>query len=258
MSSIKELKQQKAVIEVEHNGVVIPHISTVHLILKYRFTEGQTLTSDQYKTFIKDNEFTQLYDRALSYISYQMRTISEVKKQLKTKVKDDVLIQKVIDELKRNRYLSDSEYVKEYVTEKLLFDTVVPMYIKEKLIRKGIHYDLIDAELIRFTEDLEYAKIEDIIQKEIRYTLKKPLKKVLESLKRKCISKGFHIAIIDSQLLSFKEDIMAMIDESGLLVKELKQSTKQLKSGDYEEKQKVIKKLLSKGYSYEAIKNLIN
>jgi len=255
---IKELKRSQAVIEVDNNGVIIPHISTLHLVLKYRFIEGQTITNEQYKTFIKDNEFTLLYEKALQYISYQMRTISEVKKQLKTKTKDDRMIHQVIDELKKNHYLSDSEYVKEYVTEKLQFDTVGPLYIKEKCVRKGIHFDLIDQELLRFTEDLEYAKIEDIIKKELRYPLKKPYQKVVESLKRKCIQKGFHLNIIDSQIVSFKEDIMDMIDEDSLLKKELKQYEKQLQNSTYEEKQKIMQKLRSKGYSYESIKSHIN
>lgn len=254
---IKELKQNQAVIEVEKDGVLIPHISTIHQVYKYRFEEDQVLTVEQYNTFIKDNEFEQLYNRALLYISYQMRTISEVKKHLQAKTKDHLVIQKIITELKKHNYLNDLDYVKEYVTQRILYDTVGPLYIREKLIQKGIHFDLIDEELHRFTEELEYDKIDEIIRQQIKYPLKKTYPKVVESLKRKCVQKGFHLSIIDSVLQSSKQDILSMIDEDALIQKELRSLPKGYKKGTYEETQKLIQKLRSKGFSYEVIKSHI-
>ncbi len=255
---ITEAKNEQAVIEIELNQQRQTHVLAMHLIYQHRLEEGQELTQTFYDELIKTNAREQLYAKALNYISYQMRTISEVKKHLLNDSKDERLIQQIIDILKQNNYLNDSQYVDEYYREKIEYDIVGPLYIKDKLIQKGIHYDLIDAKLIRYTTELEYAKMEDLITKDIRFTIKKPYRKYVESLKRKAITKGFHLDVIDNAIVSFKEDILAMIDDQSLLEKEIAIVTKNVDLSNYESKQKVIQKLLQKGFYYDRIKQYLD
>lgn len=251
---IKKLKGDKYLVEIEKKGTKIPHIITENTIIKHNLLKQRPLSIAEYKTIVVDNEYETLYLKSLNYISYQMRTISEVRKHLKKDTSNEKLIDRIVDELKKNNYLSDTNYVKEYVSEKLEFDLVGPKYIKDKLVQKGIHFDLISNELLRFTENMEYDKIFVVIDKEIKYKLKKNYQKAYISLKQKLVTKGFNIAIIESSLQSKKDDIKAMIDEDDLLQKELSKLKGKYDLSNYEEKQKLIKKLMIKGYAYGEIK----
>ena len=249
--SIKPKKGEQAVVTVETKTATIPHVTTLHLVLKYHLEEGMSLSQEQYETFIKDNEFELLYQKAVSYISYQMRTVSEVKKKLRKTTSDEALINKLISLLKSQQYIGDVHYVNEYVTQKINFDLVGPKHIKDKLIQKGVHYDIIDGELSRYTEQMEYSKVEELLMRELKYPPKKPYYKFIDSFKRKCVNKGFHLGVVDSIVTSFKDDIIAMIDEKALLEKEL--SNLKTVPTTYEEKQQLIAKLRRKGFSYPII-----
>lgn len=249
--SIKSKKGEQAVVTIETTQATIPHLTTLHLVLKYHLEEGMSLSKQEYETFIKENEFELLYQQAISFISYQMRTVSEVKKKLRKKTTDEALINRLIELLKSQQYIGDINYVNEYVTQKLNFDLVGPTYIKDKLIQKGVHYDIIDGELTRYTEQMEYSKVEELLNRELKYPPKKPYYKFVDSFKRKCINKGFHLGVVDSIVTSFKEDIIQAIDEKALLQKELS-NLKKLPT-TYEDKQKLIATLRRKGFSYPII-----
>ncbi len=258
ITNIKKLRNDSYVIEIEENGTKVPHIITENTIIKYHLFSKESLTKEEYKNIIKDNEYELLYLKAINYISYQMRTISEVKKHLLKSTKNQTLINKIITELKGNRYLNDKEYVKEYINEKMEFDLVGPKYIKEKLISKGVHFDLIDEYLSQYNEHIEYDKIYTLISKELKYKLKKPYQKVYLSLKQKILSKGFSLPIVESSLLSRKDDILEMIDEDNLLQLDFNKIKDKYDIKKYDEKNKLIKKLLSKGHKYELIKEFID
>ena len=251
ITSIKK-KRSQIIIEVEKNGEVIPHITTEHILLKYHLEEGMSLKNDEYKRLIRENEFEILYLKAIHHISYQMRSISEVKKHLRKSTKDNTLIDSVIQELKQNKYLSDIHFVTEYVNEKIQFDLVGPTYIKDKLIQKGIHYDLIDDALVQFTEEMERQKIMDIT-----HMINKPYRKVIDSMKRRYVNKGFHLRIIDSAILNRKDDILNQIDETSLLDVAFHKIKNDYNLDTYEGRQKCMQKLMRQGYSYDEVKRVV-
>lgn len=250
-------RKKNIIIEVENNGTTMSHITTEHIVLKYRLEKGMTLKNEDYKRFIRDTEFEILYLKAIHYISYQMRSISEVKKHLQKSTQDNKVIDNVIQELKKHKYLSDTHFVKEYVSEMIQYQLVGPIYIKDKLIQKGIHYDLIDAELIAFTEDIEYGKVIELIQNDIKMTLRKPYMKIIQSMKRRYSNKGFRLRIVDSAILSMKDDIKAQIDEGNLSQRAFDKMKKDYDLSTYEGRQKCMQKLLRQGYSYDTVKRLI-
>lgn len=258
ITKITPLKQEQAAIEINNNGTILPHITTLHLVMRYHLEQGKELSKEEYNRFIKDNEIDILYNKALQYISYQMRTISEVKKHLKKTTQDESTIQSIINKLKDAHYLSDSDYVAQYVQEKLEFDLVGPLYIKNKLIKKGIHYNLIDGELLTYSDDLQFEKITELLSRNIRYTIKKPYRAFIQSMKRTLLTKGFTLDIIDSAILAKQDDIMAHIDEEPLLLRDLQKLLQLHDITTYQDKQKVIQKLLRKGYSLPSIKKSLN
>ena len=212
------------------------------------------LSTSEYETINRVKIEDILIEKALVFIDFKMRTISEVKKRLKKEVADEELINKIIKILKEKKYLNDNFYIESYVNEKLEYDFVGPRYIKEKLIGKGIHYDLIDQHLIRYSDNQQYNKINEFLKNELKFPIKKPYIKAYLSLKRKLVNKGFSLNIVESALQSNKDEIKEMTDDLPLLKRELDKLFKKYDIANYEEKNKVVKSLLSKGFDYELIK----
>ena len=256
IQSIQPAKGDQVIVTIQTSSGTIPHVSTMHLVLKYHLEEGMRLKEDDYKTFLKDNEYELLYQKAILFISHQMRTVSEVKKKLRQTTKDESLIDRIVQELKQHNYLGDIQYVKEYVTEKLTYDLVGPIHIKDKLVQKGVHFDVIDGELIRYSEDIESAKVEELLMRELKYPIKKPYLKFLDSFKRKCVTKGFHLHVVGSIVSRFQDDILDQIDEDHLIQVEL--SRYQEEPSTYEEKQKRMEALRRKGFSYRVIQKYMS
>ena len=258
IKSIKKAKNDTYIIEIETKKGVVPHVLTENTIIKHQLTSHKELPNDLYKRIIKDNEYETLYLKAINYISYQMRTISEVKKHLKKSTQNETLINKIIKELKENKYVNDKLFTNEYTNEKIEFDLVGPKYIKEKLVNKGIHFDLINDALLSYTDEIEIDKVFEIIKKEIRYKQKKPYQKVYMSLKQKLLNKGFSLSIIESSLANLKEDILAQVDEDDLLQKDFNKLKTNVDLDNFDQKNKLIQKLMRKGYHYELIKKVID
>jgi regulatory protein len=257
ITEIKRLRGNKYLIKAIQKDKETTHIVPEDTILKYNLLNPKNITLKEYKQMITSSETDLLYQKALHFIDFKMRTISEVKKHLRKTTKDETNINNLITKLKKQGYLNDDQYVQQYVTEKIEFDLVGPKYIKEKLISKGIHFDLIDQHLIRYSDEYQYDKIRDLIVKETKYPIKKAYIKAYQSLKAKLINKGFTISIIESSMLSSKDLLEEAVNEAPLLQKELDKLLKDYDVSDYKQKDKVIKKLLSKGFRYDVIKEML-
>jgi regulatory protein len=258
VTKIIKKKNDSYQLTMEQNMVETTYIVAENTIVKYRLVEGKEFDEAELTDILQNNEYEILYLKSIHFISYQMRTISEVKKYLSKHTKKESVILKIITELKEKKYLNDLEYVSQFVKEKQNYDLVGPLYIKEKLVKKGIHYDLITNALLNYDIELETEKICSLIDKELKYPFKKNYQKVKLSFKQKFSSKGFHLSAIDSAISIKKERITQNIDEDSLIINDIIKLRRQYNLNEISEKQKVIEKLLQKGYSYWTIKRHIN
>ncbi len=251
---IKKTKRNRYQLIISNNDNEEKHIVSENIIIKYNLLSPRELSKHEYKTITKIKIEDLLYEKALVFIDFKMRTISEVKKRLRKEVEDENIIKNIIKKLKENKYLDDNYYVKTYLHEKLEYDLVGPKHIKDKLVLKGVHYDLINQHLIAYKDEYQYNKVSQLIKNKTKFKIKKPYKKAYLSIKQKLVSKGFSLNIIESSLISHVDEIKDMIDEEPLLIRELDKLTKKYDLSKYEDKNKVIKALLRKGFDYDLIK----
>jgi len=254
LEEISKNKGSRYLLKIRNKKEIESYLVYENTIIKYNLLSPRELSNDEYNIIKKDKTIDKLYEKALHYIDYKMRTISEVKKYLSKEVKEKEVINELISKLKMNGYLNDDLYAKTYMNEKIDYDLVGPRYIKEKLILKGIHYDIIDSNLISYKEESQFDKVFELIKKETKYKIKKPYKKAYMSLKQKLFNKGFSLGVIESSLLSNIDIIKECIDEDSLILKEIKILKKKYDFDDYQDKSKVTKSLIGKGYNYETIK----
>ncbi len=254
LEEISKTKGNRYLLSVRNKKELETYLVYENTIVKYCLLSPRELSDEEYNVIKKDKTTDKLYEKALKFIEYKMRTISEVKKHIGKEVEDIEMIEKIVSKLKSKGYLNDDFYTKTYMNEKIDYDLVGPRYIREKLILKGINYDIIDSNIINYKEESQFDKVFELIKKETKYKIKKPYKKAYMSLKQKLVNKGFSLGVIESSLLSNIDLIKECIDEDSLILREVDILKKKYDFSDYQEKSKATKSLLSKGYNYETIK----
>jgi regulatory protein len=154
--------------------------------------------------------------------------------------------------LKHAGLLDDEQYIKSIIDTTIQYEYDGPYKVREKLIKKGANISLVDHYLDRYTDEVQKKKLRELLSKECKYTMKKPLTKMNQTFKQRYITKGYSIEIVDNILEEFKEDISAQIDEEYLLLQELRRIPKSM--FEKKNKQKLTAKLMRLGYSYSLIK----
>ncbi len=132
-------------------------------VIKFDLFVGKELTKELIDQIKTDDEYDKCFNKALNYISYQARTIKEVKDKLYANEYLSPTVNNVIKELLKLNYIDDFAYAKMYIEYKI---KEMGLYkIKNKLIEKGIDESIIEELLMDYSEDDEYETAYKIANK---------------------------------------------------------------------------------------------
>lgn len=221
-------------------------------ILKFQLFTGAKFTASEWKDILKQEDKHVYFNKALNYLSYGKRSVGEIKHYLTEKQAQPSHIHFVVEKLTEIGYLDDeklaNEFVKTYQTEKLYG----PKLIEQKLLLKRFSTKDIEKALKQYSKEIEEENIAQILTKEKDKLKQYPLKKQQQKLYEKVLRLGY-----DTNLIYQKLSTLELIDESYPklckdFVKARRASEAKAKSAS-ELKQKIIQKLLSKGYEYSQI-----
>ena len=87
-------------------------------------------------------EYDKLKTKVLKYIIYKKRTEKEIRQKFSKTIDEDIL-EDIIDELKENGYIDDSNYIDRAVNEFIALKNLSIREIKYKLFAKGLSNDII-------------------------------------------------------------------------------------------------------------------
>jgi regulatory protein len=90
-----------------------------------------------------------LYEYAVQALARQMRTVAEIKRLMRKRVKDqehgELLVEMVIARLKEQKYLNDTSYAENYSRFRKENEKFGRMRVIQDLKIKGVHGDIIDS-----------------------------------------------------------------------------------------------------------------
>lgn len=125
-------------------------------LVKFGLHKGQELAQEEVDRIFEESELYKLYSRALDYLSYRPRSVKEVRDYLREKsikyqasgIKGEaasgVVIQSIIDRLKRSQYLDDGEFTRWWIKQRTETSKPRgPRFIRAELYQKGVDENLI-------------------------------------------------------------------------------------------------------------------
>lgn len=231
------------------------------IIIKFMLYKGQDLSEEEIDEIRSAENNHKVYSKALNYLSYGMRSISDMRKYLLKHKEDyqvkgsiDNLIDMVIDRLISLGYLNDQNYAESYVRTAANINLKGPSLIERDLISKGVGPEIIMTAMDEYPQSQQRENIEGLANKFTRTKTKYPAKKLEQKLFQYLMQKGYDGDMIKEHIkeISFSE----LVDnQTELLDKEGHKILRrhQRKASGYTLKQKMIGSLLNKGFEYEDI-----
>lgn len=185
------------------------------IILKHNLLIKKEASKKELDQLIDENKIYVAYNLSIKYLTHKMRTIKETKENLYKNNFDKETVDKVVDILIKEKYLDDDMYSKAFINDKILLSNDGPNKIKNKLIELGVNKDIIDKNIIAFTDDIQQEKIKKIADKQIAinrnksaFVLKNKINDYLYNLgydKHLIIEYISHVSVKDDKELMKKE-----------------------------------------------------
>lgn len=131
------------------------------IVVKHQLSPGKTLSVDEQRQLMDTDRIVQAKQRALDYLAYKPRTVTEVRRKLQEADYERSIIETVIDQLTERGYLDDEEYAHEYVRRRFSHKGYGPVRLQTELRKRGIDRTLAEtaiAELFEEEDQLDAAR----------------------------------------------------------------------------------------------------
>lgn len=224
------------------------------ILLQFGLAKGKVLEAYDIEEIAYEDEIRKAFNKALNFLSYQMRSEHEVKKKLLDLEFGEAVILEAIQKLKSYGFLNDEIFSKALLDTKKATLKKGPRAIRQDLIKKGINKDLQDEVLETFSHEEQVKLATQLAEKVVRSEKKKTPAQVKQKIQDVLLRKGYSFSIADEVLegITFEQDEdgwQQLLDVQGEKVWK-KYSAKYT---GYELKMKTKQALYQKGFPVEVI-----
>ncbi|MEG0258528.1 MAG: recombination regulator RecX [Lysinibacillus sp.] len=228
------------------------------IIIQFGLSKGKVLETFEIEEIAYEDEIRKSFNKALNFLSYQMRSEHEVKKKLLDLEFGEAVILEAIQKLKSYGFLNDEAYSKALFETKKATAKKGPRAIRQDLVKKGIEKNLQDEILETFSHEEQVKLASQLAAKIVRTETKKTPVQVKQKIQDLLMRKGYSFSIVNDVL----EDITFEQDEDNwqqlLGVQGEKVWKKYVtKYTGYELKMKTKQALYQKGFPAEVIDRFI-
>ena len=228
------------------------------ILTQFRLLKGTELTSEkiaQIKEAEADSKATEL---ALNYLSYQPRTIAEVKEYLRGKEISKTTSDSAIADLEDLGYLDDDSFAKLFIKNNLRIGKDGQNSIRSKLRRKGIDENIIEDNLFEIADEAWIEAGQRLIHSLIHQQGKIASKEIERKAKNKLLTHGFtneliNIIIGELNLQNDEEEQREALKKQGP-----KLYRRYRNEDQFTRKQKVRRYLFQHGFSSNEIDLFLN
>lgn len=182
-------------------------ILSLEVFLKSGLKKGDEISADRFSFLIEQNKLFHIKQRAFRLLGRRPHSASELKRKLWNKDYEQKLIDKVIADLKKNGYLNDSDFIREFVAEKRKTKSWSIKKIKAELIKRGLPSRLIN-DIIEEQPESDFENAMKIAKKKLDVLIKNNLepKEVRNKLSTFLFSKGFDYEMIKEVCVKLLKD----------------------------------------------------
>lgn len=151
------------------------------------------------------DEFEKFLNKTLRFLSFRPRSEKEIRDNLVKKKASEEVVERIIKSLKENKFLSDEDFTKWFIDQRLRFRPKSLRIIKLELKQKGIPKDIIEdvfenlsKEVQQVDNDLDSAK--KLVERKIEKYKNLPRQVVYQKLGAFLARRGFNWDVIKKSI----------------------------------------------------------
>lgn len=237
---------------------------TEETLLKFHLHKGMPYTDELHTSLTTHVFYMKLYQKALNYLSYALRSEQEVRQTLYKSLEDPdesqlQLVEKIVFRLKNERYINDEQFVKSFIQHNFATVKKGPHALKQQLLKKGIAMPLIDSQLRDLDETVTHDNALIVAQKYLDKQKKSSQKAMYEKTRAYLVQRGYSFSIINRVLtqVDFNDSIEQEHDALMHHLDKLGRKYSKKYTG-YDLKNKLFQALYQKGFDSHDIKCAIS
>lgn len=141
------------------------------VVLNFGLKKGDALDENQIKEILLSEKRKSAKDRALKFLSHRDRSEKEIITKLKDIGYGDSIIEWVITELKRLKFIDDESFAQSYAQTQMITRPMGEYYLRRELKKKGLNAELIEQTVEKVYDERDQFSIalELAIQRKKRY-----------------------------------------------------------------------------------------
>lgn len=169
-------------------------------LIKFGLSKGKILDSFEIDEITYEDEVAKAFNRALNFLSYQMRSEYEVKKKLLDSGFGDSVVLEAIRKLEKLGFLNDESYSKALLEMKKKTAKKGPKAIKQDLMKKGIDQKTQEKVLETFTYEEQLQLAMELAEKTVKANAKKTPTQIKQKVQDTLMRKGYSFDIVNEVL----------------------------------------------------------
>lgn len=190
------------------------------VLIQFELKKGKVLDEFDMGEIAYEEEIRKAFNKALGFLSFQMRSEHEVKEKLKKLEFGEAVILEAIQKLYQYGFLNDEAYSKALLETKKKTQKKGPRAIAQDMQKKGIDKALQQQVLTQYSEEQQVDIALALAEKLVRSETKKTPTQVKQKIQDLLLRKGYSFAIITTVLdnITLKRDDdewTALIDGQG-------------------------------------------
>lgn len=169
-------------------------------LIKYGLTKGKMLEQFEIDDITYEDEIAKAFNKALHFLSFQMRSEYEVKMKLLDLKFGEAVVQEALRKLEKLGFLNDETYSKALLETKKKTAKKGPRAIQQDLMKKGIDKKLQEQVLNSYTNDEQIEIALQLAEKEVRAGAKKTPAQIKQKVQDLLLRKGYSYSIVSEVL----------------------------------------------------------
>lgn len=163
IEKIKKMKNGKYKLSLDNKTNIITYDN---VILDNNLLFNKEIDNEKLNQLIIDNNYYDIYNKVVKYISIRMRSKLEIENYLdKLGITD--LKDKFISDLIKSNLIDDCKFAKAYIYDQINLTKKGPNKIKKELLNHKISEEIINDELNKYDNKIFINKIDKLISKKI-------------------------------------------------------------------------------------------
>lgn len=227
------------------------------LVVEYRLVPGKVLEDFAFRSFQKDVETDGAYQKALLYGIRYPQTVQGMKEYLRDKKASEEAIGTIVAKLEKLKILDDAAYAALYVEDHFRHRHEGKIRIAFELKQKGLTSETIASALEACSSKDEALNLNLLFDRKLPTLKDKPQQKAMMLMSQFLMSRGYDRDKVEA-FVSARSGIFAgRVSDEELIVGDFREAKNQADRAGLTGRpwtDRIIHRLLQKGYRYPAIK----